>query len=71
MKKLWIFFFFFFWGGGGWSLHNWTIFGGHFYTFYGIFLRSRYEMGIFFRGGGRKIANICGRMPDIPDIFLG
>ena len=27
---------------------NWTIFRGHFYAFYGLFLRSWYRMGIFF-----------------------
>ena len=33
---LWIFF--------GGSSQNWTIFWGHFYAFYGLFLRSRYRM---------------------------
>ena len=39
MKILWIFFFFFFWGGGGGSSQIWTSLKGHFYVFYGIFLR--------------------------------
>ena len=33
-----------FWG----SSKNWTIFWGHFYAFYGFFLRSRYRMGDIF-----------------------
>ena len=46
------FFFFFFFGGGGgvdiWgSSQIWTIYGGHFYSFLGLLLRSRYRMGIF------------------------
>ena len=32
----------------GVSLKNLTIFGCHFYVFKGIFLWSRYRMGIFF-----------------------
>ena len=44
MKILWIFF----WGGGG-VITNWTKFRGHFYAFYGLFLRSRDRMvDIFF-----------------------
>ena len=39
MKILWIFF--------GGSSQNWTIFRGHFYAFYGLFLRSRYRIGDF------------------------
>ena len=31
---------------------NKTIFRGHFYAFLGLFLRSRYRMGVFFWGGG-------------------
>ena len=35
------------------SSQNWIIFRGHFYAFWGIFLRSRYRMrDIFFWGGG-------------------
>ena len=30
------------------SSQNWTIFRGHFYAFWGLFLRSWYRMGIFF-----------------------
>ena len=33
-----------FWG----SSYNWTIFRGHFYAFYGLFLRSRFKMGDIF-----------------------
>ena len=29
------------------SSQNWTIFKGHFYEFYGLFLRCRYRMGLF------------------------
>ena len=73
-----IIFYIFFRGGGGqkneyflvfiffgyfwWSSQNWTIFRGHFYAFYGLFLRSRYRIGdtfwscknlkYFLRGGG-------------------
>ena len=32
------------------SPQNWTIFRGHFYAFYGLFLRSRYRMGDNFSG---------------------
>ena len=32
------------------SSQNWTIFRGHFYAFYGLFLRSRYRMGDIFWG---------------------
>ena len=35
-----------------------TIFRGHFYAFYGLFLRSRYRMGDIF--GVAKISNILG-----------
>ena len=38
------------------SSHNWTIFRGHFYGFYGLFLNSRYRMGDIF--GVAKISNI-------------
>ena len=34
----------------GGSSQNWTIFRGHFYAFYGVFLRSRYRMGDIFWG---------------------
>ena len=34
----------YFWG----DIQNWTIFRGHFYAFYGLFLRSRYQMGDIF-----------------------
>ena len=46
-------------GGGGYedfldifggSSQNWAIFRGHFYAFYGIFLRVRYRMGDTFWG---------------------
>ena len=30
------------------SSQNWTILRGHFYAFKGLFLRSRYRMGVFF-----------------------
>ena len=30
------------------SSQNWTIFRGHLYAFYGLFLSSSYRMGIFF-----------------------
>ena len=36
-----------------WSSQNWTIFRdfrGHFYTFLGLFLRSKYRMGNIFGG---------------------
>ena len=33
-----------FWG----SSQNWAIIRGHFYAFYGLFLRSRYRMGDIF-----------------------
>ena len=48
MKILWIFI----WG----SSQNWTIFIGHFYAFYGLFLRSMYTMGDIFWVA--KISNI-------------
>ena len=50
----------FFWGGGGGagSSQNKTIFRGHFYAFLGLFLRSRYRMGVFW--GVAKISNIFG-----------
>ena len=41
MRILWIFFE---------SSQNWTIFRGHFYAFFGLFLRSRYRMGDTFLG---------------------
>ena len=34
--------------GGGGQAQNWTIFRGHFYAFYGLFLISRYRMGDIF-----------------------
>ena len=37
---------------GGGSSQNLTIFRGHFYEFLGLFLRSRYRLGVFFFGGG-------------------
>ena len=64
MKKLWIVLV---GGGEGWSLQNWTILVGHFYTFYG-FLRSKYRIGVFF---GIAKFQIFFDMPDIPDTFLG
>ena len=33
------------------SSQNWTIFRGHFYAFYGLFLSSRYRIGDIFLGG--------------------
>ena len=49
------------------SSQNWTIFRGHFYAFYGLFLRSRYKMGVFF--GSLKL-QFFGGVFEIPDIFL-
>ena len=52
-----------------------TIFGGHFYAFRGIFLPSRYRMGIFFffffwgGGGLLKYKNLWGT-PIISDILV-
>ena len=46
----------------------WIIFGGHFYEFKGLFLRSRYRMGVFF--GLQKIQIFFGVL-EIPDIFCG
>ena len=54
MKILWIFYV-----GGGAGLR------GHFYAFYGLFLRSMYRMGMFF--GAAKVSNIFWGMPDSPD----
>ena len=48
---------------------NWTGFRGHFYAFYGLFLRSIYRMGILFWVA--KISNIFLGMPDIPNYFWG
>ena len=48
MKILWIFL-------GGLS-QNWIIFIGHFYAFWGVFLRARYRMEEFL--GVAKISNI-------------
>ena len=53
--------FIFFWGVKIWGyflgvITYWTIFRGHFYAFYGLFLRSRHRMGIFF--GVSKTSNI-------------
>ena len=62
---LFYFYFFFFWGGG--VITNWTGFRGHFYAFYGLFLRSMYRMRISLRV--TKISNIFFGMPDIPDKF--
>ena len=56
-----IIFFFFFWGGGGGGGgRKFNIYGGsgfcgyfflaHFYAFTGVFLSSRYRMGIHFVG---------------------
>ena len=61
MKILWIFF--------GGSSHIWTIFSGHFYAFYGLFLRSRYRIGdvLFVLP---KFQTFFGVL-EIPDIFLG
>ena len=53
-----------FWG----SSQNKTIFRGHFYAFYGLFLRSWYRMGIFF--GLLKFQIFFGVL-EIPDIFWG
>ena len=39
------------------SSQNWTIFRGHFYAFYGLFLRSSYRIGDIFWVA--KISNIC------------
>ena len=59
MKILWIFL---------GSLQNWTILRGHFYAFQGLFLRSRYRMGIFL--GLLKIKIFFGVF-EIPDMFGG
>ena len=40
----------------GGSSQNWTILRGHFYAFYGLFLRSRYKMGDIFWVA--KISNV-------------
>ena len=42
---------------------------GHFYAFYGLFLRSKYRMRIFL--GVAKISNNSFGMLDIPDFYLG
>ena len=47
MKILWIFL---------GVITNWTMSRGHFYAFYGLFLRSRHRMGIFL--GVSKTSNI-------------
>ena len=49
------------------SSQNWTIFKGHFYAFYGLFLRSRYRMGLFL--GFLKLKIFFGVL-EIPDIFF-
>ena len=60
----------------GGSSQNWTsILRGHFYAFYGLFLWSRYRMGVFLEVannsnffyffGGR------GEVLEIPDVFWG
>ena len=41
---------------------------GHLYAIYGLFLRSRYKIGIFF---GLLKFQIFFRVLEIPDIFLG
>ena len=54
------------------SLQNWTILWGHFYPFYGFFLKVKvqnHECEYFL--GVAKISNIFFGMPDIPDIFFG
>ena len=51
----------------GGSSQIWTLFRSHFYAFKGLFLRSRYRMGIFL--GVAKISNIFCRVLEIPDIF--
>ena len=50
------------------SSQNWTLFSGHFYEFYGLFLRPKYRMGGIF--GVAKISNIFGVL-EIPDILGG
>ena len=60
MKILWIFL---------GVIANWTIFRGHLYAFYGLFLRSRYRMGdLFF--GLLNFKYFLGVL-EIPDIFFG
>ena len=49
-------------------LQDWTGLRGHFYAFYGLFLRSMYRMEICF--GVSKLSNIFWSMPDIPNICL-
>ena len=60
---MWIFFFFL--EGGGLS-QNWTNFRGHFYAFYGLFLRSRYRIWVSL--GVAKMSNMFWPL-DIPGIF--
>ena len=79
-----IFFLFFFWGGGGGGgggggyeeivdvlrgHHTTGLVLGVFFVCWGLLLRSRYRMKIFFRAA--KISNILLGMPDtgIPDIL--
>ena len=50
----------------GGSSQNWTIFRGHFYAFFGLFLRSRYKMGDIFWVA--KISNIFWVL-EIPVFF--
>ena len=52
---------------GGLS-QNKTIFRGHFYAFLGLFLRSRYRMGVFW--GVAKISNIFWGSCEIPVVFF-
>ena len=51
------------------SSQNWTIFRGHFYTFYGLFLRSTNKMRDIF--GLLKFQLFWGGVLEIPDMFLG
>ena len=62
-------------GGGGydeivdiWGHHKMNYFGGHFLYILGLFLRSRYRIGIFLELLNFKY--VLG-MSDIPDIFGG
>ena len=55
----------------GGSSQNWTIFRGHFYAFWGLFLRSMYKMGDVLGGGGLLKFHIFLGVLEIPDIFLG
>ena len=68
MIFLWIFFLRGGGGRGGGLSRNWAIFRVHFYAFYGLFVRSRYRMGVFL--GVAKISNIFWVL-EIFDIFGG